>query len=224
MIIGASAYGRPSVIRLYKHSDGYPTGVLDGIADAIAKGKAMVDDSNKRFESHVGTKFETKLCSSTLAGLLIGEFTNEYGMGANIDSNNDNEDEPLAEYHETFSPFHLGKQSDLEWIYVIDLNNKTVNVYGGGYTEDSPQSAYTKGVVSPFIEVESYYEDAKAPHIEAISHAIKAIEATGFTFNKEAKNATKSTVTGKGSAKARPVANKGKVQSRAGRSSVGTAH
>lgn len=164
VITGPAQYSGHETVRLYKHSDGYPSGNLPIIVEALVNGKRL----QKEY------KEETRpLKVETMTGLLIGAATSIYGMGA----------KPEETYMEEFKPEHLGDQSDLEWIYLLNLQNRTVEIYGGGFSGELPQRAYEKGVVDPLQYAYQLQSAYRASEIKMIESAIKQIESLGFKVN-----------------------------------------
>lgn len=184
VITGDGKRGTAQTTRLYKHSDGYPTGNLPIIAEALAKAKEQCKETNERFQidNPRGPSVEQ------VTGLLIGSATDTYGMGARLDDDGDGK---TAVYNEKFKPKHLGNQGDLEWVYVVNLDNNTVKVFGGGYTGDGPQSAYKKGVVDPREYATQLKEECQANELQEIETAIKAVEDAGFKLNPKRKSRKK---------------------------------
>lgn len=181
MVTGITLYNQPRTIRLYKHSDGYPTGNLPLIFEALNKGQKQVGKFNERF------KDSKNLVVDQITGLIIGEASDVYGMGAKIDS----EDGDQAVYPEKIKPEHLGNQGDLEWIYVVDLDVRTLNIYGGRYTGELPQVAYGKGVVDPLTYCDHLKPDYVQPEIDATKEVVSEIEKLGFKVNHVAKKRAK---------------------------------
>lgn len=184
VIHGENNYKQKQTIRLYKHSDGYPTGNLPLIAEAIKKAKSQVDEANteeKRrneefLEKHPEYKNdpnpfhrEHKIIPGQLAGLIVGESSDVYGMGAYVEDQSNE-----------FTPEALGEQWDLEWIYVVDLDKKVVSVYGGGYTGKAPQDTYNKGTVSPELEIGNFKDEFRESRRKKLCKAIRAFSGTGF--------------------------------------------
>lgn len=146
--------------RLYKHYDGYPTSNLAIINGSIQQAQSL--------------KLENGLISAaTLTGLLIGGATDQYGMSAQLE-------------HESQNPMEdsdLGDQWDLEWIYIIDTEHQTVNVYGGSYKECSPQDHIKQGPIDPETFVDSLRDECKESHRNEIKSAVRAISAWSFKVN-----------------------------------------
>jgi hypothetical protein len=78
---------------------------------------------------------------------------------------------------------HLGSQPDLEWIYVVDIDKKEIKVYGGGWSNMSPQEVCKKGVVDPV----SYAQKLSDKYIEKEKKTIRAtmrrVKRLGFKIN-----------------------------------------
>jgi len=174
LVTGASQYSGTETYQLYKHSDGYPTGNLEIIADAIKKCAGLIKANADKW----GNSKESKPWGpSMLTGAIIGEATSIYGMGAFVEET----------YGEKLAPKHLGVQCDLEWIYIIDVNQKTVKIYGGGYTGNAPQAAYKKGPVNPEIHCQNLKDEYQADELKEIKELVARIEKLGFAVNPKKK-------------------------------------
>ena len=170
VVHGEDLYEKNKTVRLYKHSDGYPTGALEVIQNAI-----------ELIQKHKYEDYKTKAVRinvSTMVGMLIGAGTSEYGMGVRIDSTwTENGPEQLAEYNEAFETKHLGGQSDLEWIYIIDVAKQTVSIFGGGYTGKNAQSFK---LANPYDYANCLIKECQASEIAETDKLIRYIEAWGF--------------------------------------------
>lgn len=100
-----------------------------------------------------------------------------------------------AELEETFAEKleltekHLGNQWDLEWIYIVNTKQKTIDVYGGGYTGESPESHVKSGLVNPLSYVEVLYDDYKESEKRHINNVVFDLLSIGYTVNKGVNNA-----------------------------------
>lgn len=161
---------KSKTVRVYKHSDGYPTGNLPVIAEAIQSLGASLKGAVKK----VSKKLGIEVTPDSLAQAIL--------KVAELDPSNLEEsfDAPLT-------PKMLGGQQDLEWIYVVDVDAKTVNVYGGGYTGNGPQGAFKSGVVDPMSYTKQLYPEYQGREGKAIQEAISEIEKTGFKLNEKTK-------------------------------------
>lgn len=176
VVTGKTIYDQPETIRIYKHSDGYPTANLPLIQKALKSSLDQVYAAQKRFKSSAN-----RISVAQVVGHLIGAATTVYGMGANIDQ----DDNSQAIYDDSFRVHMLGCQCDLEWIYLINLNTKTVDVYGGGYSGDEPQKTHRKGRVDPLTYVNQLVEDVRKDEKQTISKSIADLKEIGFVVNKE---------------------------------------
>ena len=162
-----------NVIRLYKHCDGYPTENLPLIYNTLETCLDMIRD-------YPYASFIKKFNPEFFAYKLIGESTTIYGKGAHVDQF---ENDP-AEYDSEFKLEHLGNQFDLEWIYIVDVKQKSVNIYGGGYSGKVPQIAFKKGFVNPESYSKQLHDEYQSSTLNEIKKAVKNIESLGFKVNK----------------------------------------
>ena len=197
IVTGLDHYGRKSTFRLYKHSDGYPTGTLDVIRDALKDAcKIVMDDSNETRAHYKRPMFKNiaelqsyvpepksyesiaKLSPSLVAGKLIGHGAHEYGMGIRLEK----------EYSgQEFNPsIHAGNQGDLEWIYIIDLQACACNVFGGGYIGAGPMAHLESGFVNPTEYADQLRAECQAGERAEIESQVRGIKKLGFTVNKKA--------------------------------------
>jgi hypothetical protein len=80
----------------------------------------------------------------------------------------------------------LGNQWDLEWIYVVDLKNKKIDVYGGGYFNCSPLEHVQKGPVNPVAYSENLIDEYQADEKKLIIKAMSDLAGIGFKINEAA--------------------------------------
>lgn len=158
--------------RISKHSDGYPTDVFDKLSLAIEEGEKLMKEHAAKWISDAAT---IMLHPSVLVGKFMAADISAYGMGAYVEET----------YYEPFNPKHLGSQSDLEWIYVVNTDNKTVAIYGGGYTGKIPQEALKNGIVDPLIYVKCLYEEYQEKEKNSILRYMAEIECLGYSFVKD---------------------------------------
>lgn len=71
----------------------------------------------------------------------------------------------------------LGRQGDLEWMYVIDVPNKIVNVYKG-----NPNS-FKEGTTNPLKYVQQLKGEYQREESKIIEKYMKAIEKIGYLIN-----------------------------------------
>lgn len=137
-------------LRLYKHYDGYPTGVLPLLDTALRI-------------TGVGARTTAEhIVNAALAG---------------------KDRVQIEDQTRRFNRAFLGDQWDLEWIYVVDIAAKTINIYGGGYTGEAPQVAYGKGPVDPAIYADSLYEQYQDAERKKTALLVADLAAAGYTVN-----------------------------------------
>jgi hypothetical protein len=183
LVTGAARRGNGhSTTRLYKHSDGYPTGAFEVFAVALERANAQITEDRLRF----GARADAKHSVDQVVGQLIGAGSSVYGMGVQFDMDT----EKFAQYHEPLKPEHFGNQSDLEWMYVIDLDKKEVRVFGGGY-DDKPGHAKAAKLADPFDYVKKLIPQAQARERETTKEFIDQLHDLGFTVVYKKKSAKK---------------------------------
>ncbi len=161
--------GDDQTIRLYKHSDGYPTGNLPIIRDALTKAIDECNHQAKRWKEDAKSPIP-----EFMAALLIGESASVYGFGAKVDVYEDDS----AIYYSKVTKETLGIQADLEWIYVIDLKNKTLKIYNG-----DQNNVIKDKTENPMSYVECLREECKSDEGKETLDLITSIEALGFKVN-----------------------------------------
>lgn len=167
VVAGIDGFGGSRVYRLYVSIDAYPTGVVGRVTAAVVSAQAVMDVANAKW------KESKPVMAGTLAGKLIGEMTTNYGMNTYLEGT---EDGP-------FEPSHLGDQRDLEWIYLVNTDTRSVDVYGGGYTGKLPQVAYKAGVVDPLRYAEQLKPEYQDEERAEILKKIGDLESLGWTVN-----------------------------------------
>lgn len=168
VVTGNSRAGGASTTRLYKGYDGYPTDVLSVIGDALKKANKQVKEQNEKWGEN--TNF---INQSQMVGLIIGESTGIYGQGAVVDKT----------YYKPFDKRHLGNQWDLEWVYIVNTDAKTIEVFGGGCAV--PKDHLAQGYTDPVSYAEYLREEFIEEEKKEIKSLVKTIEKEGFTVNKK---------------------------------------
>jgi hypothetical protein len=179
IITGKDYTGCYTTVRLYKGRDGYPTGNLPVILEAIVKAQEQDKENKERFPSDDP---KCRVNVSQMMGLIIGASTNIYGCEASIDMDEGKRTTAghQAYYQEPFKITMLGQQTDLEWVYIVDVSKKNVDVYGD---DNSPADQYSKGVVHPDTEIESYKEECKVPTLQELQEIYIEFREVGWTIN-----------------------------------------
>ncbi|CAB5221305.1 hypothetical protein UFOVP244_131 [uncultured Caudovirales phage] len=171
VVTGAATYKEVSTVRMYKHYDGYPSDVLNVLADALT-------DAVNVMKKHDEKVMRTGL----IVGKIIGSDTGIYGPGARIDDDYQGNRTVRAEYDAALDKSHLGNQADLEWIYVVDADARNVSVYAG---VETPAETDLNKTTDPYTQVNSYREESKEGLRADITSGIERLKAVGFSVNKK---------------------------------------
>lgn len=165
-------------VRLYRHNDGDPRDCLPAIARSIEMMERLVQTSLSWRREQV-----RHIAVEPMAHAIIANMMSNYALTAQV--------EKLY----TGAPrlLHLGDQSDLEWLYVVDCKNLLVNVYTSKQGNAAGQTLYSAtpgehleaGFFKDAERVfrEDYQPDAVEAALTDFADGVKAIAATGWRFN-----------------------------------------
>jgi hypothetical protein len=103
-------------LRLYKHSEGEPAEVLPILVKATNKANQIVTEIKN-------TISDADLHPDVLATAFIGEATAYEWQGAAL--------EFQKAGHVKTEPTYLGNQKDIEWVYIVDTDNRSIVIYAG---------------------------------------------------------------------------------------------
>jgi len=192
VFVGANRYNGSGTqaTRLYQHSDGYPTNVLPTILNAlkvVRKKAATHWESSFTRPDRQGDKefdfFTVPLNSELLAGCYIGEETSGYGMGAEFEKTTYLETDIQAGWDAETAKNVFGDHGDIEWLYVVNAIDRSISVFGGGYSGDMPADTVGKGTVDPLSYVEDLTEDYQVAEAAVITKAARSLSRIGFPVN-----------------------------------------
>jgi len=77
----------------------------------------------------------------------------------------------------------LGLQGDLEWIYIVDLSEKRIDVYGGGYADQTPMEFIKSGTVNPLTYVNQLRDECQGREYKSIYKSMNRLYKLGFQIN-----------------------------------------
>ncbi len=161
---GTGKFSDPQAYRLYQHHDSYPTQMLEVLRDVIRKAEKLAVEGSEMMQSPYAVTPEM------LAGVMVGETTGIFGIGARI------------EYTGGDSGDLYGNQGDLEWIYVVDTDSKSVNVYGG-YSGHLPSEKVAEGLVNPLKYLSCVTEEYQLRESKRITSAVRSLKRLGWPVN-----------------------------------------
>jgi hypothetical protein len=149
---------------VYKGEDSYPSYSLRFIAEAIQN--VMGKGKQKEVARLLGIDSKVELFAKEV-----------------LEVDSSSRTEIMEAFAAPFNPDQIDPEWDLEWTYVVDLDKKTVNVFGGGYSPDPAQAAFKKGVVDPLTYIKKLYPECQERETERIREQMQAVEKTGFKIN-----------------------------------------
>lgn len=163
-------------IRLYQHSDGYPTGVLPEIHAGLKRAIDLCIEHENLFGDKSGPD---RFTAELVAHCIVCASVTVYGPSARIDDDNGER----AEYEGYVAMSHFGNQSDLEWIYLVNLETRSIGVYGGGFSGDSPQVVVARGTVDPASYADKLKSEYQENERKNTRKLVQQLEELGFYIN-----------------------------------------
>lgn len=109
-----------TTVRLYKHTDGCPSGNLPVILKAVERAE------NLAFRHRISVGVED-IPAETMADLIIAASVGWYGATAKIDTDHPGK----SVYPSKVRKWHFGLQGDVEWCYLVDAEKKVLKIYSG---------------------------------------------------------------------------------------------
>lgn len=180
MVVGTNnwrIFGQPRAYttaeRLYKDSDGYPDGVLPDLVEAIR----MID---KKVEQSIPFEMDCKrqICVSPMSQAIIFASMDSVLMPVVLE-----ERIGLGEAEAS----DMGDDGGLEWVYVVDIPKKAVNIYKYGKASTGRPEQHVQEGFWTDIEgyVEIHVEEAKSDVRQAVKDCIAEVDALGWSVNRE---------------------------------------
>jgi hypothetical protein len=139
---------------------------------------------------HPGVDFDfltVPINAETLAGCYIAEKTSGYGMGAHVEDAIRLQTDVIATWDDAAKQKVFGNQEDLEWVYVVNAIDRSIKVFGGGYS-GKPAWQYTGKTVDPMTYVENLVEECQKSEGKAITVASRSLNRFGFPVNPQRKS------------------------------------
>jgi hypothetical protein len=177
----------PVAIRLYRHCDGYPEGMLVDLAQAVAEAERRATEYRERCKPSgpgpIGADF--------LASLITVQASSMLGLAVELEVT-----QPLLGRSWTRRRLQtlLGQQSDLEYLYVVDIGARAVNVYSTKFGilrtdySGTPLDHLMAGIGPADLAARTaaqYREAYRDECVAAIHQAIAALQAVNWSVNQE---------------------------------------
>lgn len=189
IFIGANEYdgSGTKAVRLYQHCDGYPTNVLPTLLATLRVVRKKMEDHYKHISyKRPGSAFDfltVPINVETLAGCYIAEETTGFGMGAHVEKSVFLTTDVLTSWDADTRVNVFGHQEDLEWIYVVNALDRSIKVFGGGYTGDPAVFRVEAGTVDIMDYVNVLEDDYKEREGKTIKSAARSLGRIGFPIN-----------------------------------------
>ncbi len=196
VVTGKNRPYRPSgykTVRLYTHSDGYPTNNLRVVLKAIRLAENLVAEEQIHLPGADPRPAAIEdLDAETMADLVIAASVGWYGASAKVDEDwdttGDQARQVRAVYQEKAERRHFGNQGDLEWAYLVDTEKRVVRVY-------RVHSHYIRLVqVDPRSYADELLDEYQEKERYEIALAMDQIVEAGWTINRPVKKRAKKAV------------------------------
>ena len=191
VFIGANNYNGTGTkaIRLYQHCDGYPTNVLPTIRETLR----VVRKKSAHHWQHISYRNPRKkfdfltvpINAELMAGCYLAEETSGFGMGAHIERSVYLETDIPEQWDADTKEAIYGDHGDIEWLYVVNSIDRSIKVFGGGYTGDHPTDTAAKGTVNPLSYIEHLVDEYQENEGARIKSATRSLSRMGFPVNPE---------------------------------------
>ena len=165
---------RKETIRLYQSWDGSPDMMLANIAAGIALTAPILARWQSLWRS-IQPEVQS-VPAKCMADAVLAASLGIYGMSMRQD---DKDGRPAA-FQGPPAAQAFGDQGDLEWVYFMDVDAKTVHVYGGyGLAQDIMKNRPT----APMLYLEAIRDEYQVEIGECIQAGLAAIRKAGWKIN-----------------------------------------
>jgi hypothetical protein len=192
IFIGANNYDGTGTkaVRLYQHCDGYPTNVLPTLRNTLKVVRKKSEDHWQHISyKHPRAEFDfltVPIHAETMAGCYIAEETSGFGMGARLEEIVYLDHDIIADHDEETLRKIFGNQGDLEWIYVVNSIDRSITVFGGGYTGKGACETVSAGEkVNPLSYIKNLVDEYQESEGAVIKSALRSLSRIGFPVNPE---------------------------------------
>ena len=172
VVTGENRIG-PRAVRLYKHSDGYPTDTLADLVTATERAEGYITTRGQDLTIYTQDCSVPALKDMPPPGFAAQVTTAGFywhGSAYRVD-----EVFPSPDGTDIF-----GDQGDLEWVYHVNLTTRTITVWGGGY--GAPEEHFARGPVHPWDYADGLLPEYRQDEKTAIAAHMDKLMDQGWTI------------------------------------------
>jgi hypothetical protein len=173
-----------SIVRLYKHSDGYPTDVFANIIQTTESAECYIRNNASLltvFREDGQCPGLDEMPSGGFAAQLIAAGNTWDGSAYRFD---DADPTPAIDTG-PLRDDHFGNHGDLEWVYLIDVKSRLVTIWGGRY--GATQEHFARGPTDPRKYADALGVDYREQERATIAAHLVTLRAAGWRVNPTAK-------------------------------------
>jgi hypothetical protein len=184
VITGKNRYGTDTIIRLYKHGDGYPSDTLADLVRATETVQTYILNNAELLSIFRGDGLCPTLDEMPTEGFtaqVIAAGNHWCGSSYRIDD----EGLSLAVFTGQLCRSHYGDQGDLEWVYLVDLKARKITIWGGGH--GTPTDHIDGGVVDPLSYADQICDEYQEQERAIIANQTDSLITLGWRLTIPAK-------------------------------------
>jgi hypothetical protein len=122
------------------------------------------------------------ISAAGFAGCVLAADVGWNGLQTRIGTDVGDDGRPAeAVFHGTLDPKHYGEQGDLEWVYVLEVNARTLHIYHCGY--GTPAEHLAHGPVDPRVYADELLAQYQSNCRKTIALLVRSIKSLGWQVN-----------------------------------------
>jgi hypothetical protein len=172
------------IVRLYKHSDGYPTEVLADIVRATETAESYLLD-NPWLRVHRMDRLCPSLADFPPKGFAAQLMAAANGWDGSAYRFDDQHNDVDAQTQGPLRFDHYGNHGDIEWIYHLSVNKCVITIWGGDYGDS--EMHFAAGPVDPITYANCLREECQEDERMKISLAMEQLHDYGWAMKRPGK-------------------------------------
>jgi hypothetical protein len=183
-------YAWESIVRLYRHHDGYPTEVLADVVRATETAVSFIHN-----HSSLLTVFRKDGLCPTLDEMPAEGFAAQIIAAGNCwDGSSFRFDDPDEQglppiTHGPLEVRHFGNHGDLEWIYLVNVKRRGLTIFGGEF--GAVEVHFARGAVDPLSYADRLRADCQEDERMRIRVAMDQLMDQGWDITPAGKRKRK---------------------------------